>query len=55
VTERRQGAREVEPELVERYVENGALRIEWRDFAYLRQESVKDAQATRADQEQGRF
>ena len=40
---------------MERYVENGALRIEWRDFAYLRQESVKDAQATRADQEQGRF
>lgn len=55
MTERRQVAREVEPELVERYVENGALRIEWRDFAYLRQESVKDAQATRADQEQGRF
>jgi hypothetical protein len=55
VTERRQVAREVEPELVERYVENGALRIEWRDFAYLRQESVKDTQATRADQEQGRF
>ena len=55
MTERQQVAREVEPELVERYVENGALRIEWRDFAYLRQESVKDAQATRADQEQGRF
>ena len=40
---------------MERYGENGALRIEWRDFAYLRQEPVKDAQATRADQEQGRF
>jgi hypothetical protein len=47
VTERRQVAREVEPELVERYVENGALRIEWRDFAYLRQEPVKDAQGIR--------
>jgi len=45
----------VESELVERYVENGALRIEWRDFAYLGQEIVKDAQATRAAQEQGRF
>jgi protein-disulfide isomerase len=45
----------VERELVERYVENGTLRIEWRDFAYLRQESVKTAQAARAAQEQGRF
>jgi protein-disulfide isomerase len=45
----------VEPELVERYVENGTLRIEWRDFAYLGQESVKAAQAARAAQEQGRF
>ncbi len=45
----------MEPELVERYVENGALRIEWRDFAYLGQESVKAAQAARVAQEQGRF
>jgi protein-disulfide isomerase len=45
----------VEPELVERYVENGALRIEWRDFAYLGQESVKAAQAARVAQEQDRF
>jgi protein-disulfide isomerase len=45
----------VEPELVERYVENGTLRIEWRDFAYLGQESVKVAKAARAAQEQGRF
>ena len=45
----------MEPELVERYVENGTLRIEWRDFAYLGQESVKAAQAARAAQEQGRF
>ena len=36
-------------------MENGALRIEWRDFAYLGQESVKAAQAARAAQEQGRF
>jgi protein-disulfide isomerase len=45
----------VEPELVQRYVEEGALRIEWRDFAYLGQESVNAALAARAAQEQGMF
>ena len=45
----------MEPELVQRYVEEGALRIEWRDFAYLGQESVNAALAARAAQEQGMF
>jgi protein-disulfide isomerase len=45
----------VEPELVESYVENGTLRIQWRDFAYLGQESVKAARAAREAQEQGSF
>ena len=45
----------MEPELIERYVEDGTLRFEWRDFAYLGQESVKAAQAARVAQEQGRF
>jgi len=45
----------VEPELVERYVENGTVRYEWRDFAYLGQESMNAALAARAAQEQGRF
>ena len=40
---------------MERYVENGTLRIQWRDFAYLGQESVKAAQAAREAQEQGSF
>jgi len=40
---------------LERYVEDGALRIEWRDFPYLGQESVNAAQAARAAQEQGHF
>jgi len=31
------------------------LRIEWRDFPYLGQESVNAAQAARAAQEQGHF
>jgi protein-disulfide isomerase len=45
----------VEPELVERYVEDGTLRIEWRDFPFLGQESVNAALAARAAQEQGKF
>jgi protein-disulfide isomerase len=48
-------AREVEPKLVERYVEDGTLRMEWRDFPYLGQESLAAALAARAAQEQGKF
>jgi protein-disulfide isomerase len=36
-------------------VEDGTLRIEWRDFPFLGQESERTAQAARAAQEQGRF
>jgi protein-disulfide isomerase len=45
----------VEPELVQRYVEDGTLKMEWRDFAYLGQESVNAALAARAAQKQGKF
>ena len=48
-------AREVEPQLEEKYVESGTLRMEWRDFPYLGRESVDAALAARAAQEQGRF
>jgi protein-disulfide isomerase len=48
-------ARDVEPELVKRYVESGVLRMEWRDFPHLGQESVNAALAARAAQEQGKF
>ena len=48
-------AREVEPKLESKYVESGTLRMEWRDFPYLGQESVNAALAARAAQEQGRF
>jgi protein-disulfide isomerase len=48
-------AREVEPKLVERYVEDGTLRMEWRDFPYLGRESLAAALAARAAQEQGKF
>jgi protein-disulfide isomerase len=40
---------------VKRYVENGTLRLEWRDFPYLGQESVNAALAARAAQEQAKF
>lgn len=50
-----QFTREVEPYLVEEYVESGILRIEWRDFPYRGQESINAALAARAAQEQGKF
>ena len=40
---------------MEKYVEDGTLRIEWRDFPYLGQESMDAARAARAAGEQGRF
>jgi protein-disulfide isomerase len=45
----------VEPKLYKKYVENGTLRIEWRDFPYRGQESVNAAVAARAAQAQGKF
>ena len=45
----------MEPELIEKYVDHGTLRFEWRDFAYLGQESKTAARAARAAQEQGKF
>jgi protein-disulfide isomerase len=45
----------VEPKLYEKYVEDGTLRIEWRDFPYRGQKSVNAAVAARAAQAQGRF
>jgi protein-disulfide isomerase len=45
----------VEPKLYEKYVEDGTLRIEWRDFPYRGGESVDAAVAARAAQAQGRF
>ena len=40
---------------MESYVEDGTLRMEWRDFPYLGQESVNAALAARAAQDQGKF
>jgi protein-disulfide isomerase len=45
----------VEPELHEKYVKDGTLKIEWKDFPYQGRESVDAALAARAAQAQGRF
>ena len=48
-------ARDTEPTLVEKYVQDGTLRIEWRDFPYLGPESVLAARAGRAAAAQSSF
>ncbi len=48
-------ARDTEPGLVKKYVDTGVLRIEWRDFPYLGQESMTAALAGRAAALQGGF
>ena len=45
----------MEPKLKEKYIEDGTLRLEWRDFPYLGQDSVDAALAARAAQAQGKF
>ncbi|CAN5658898.1 hypothetical protein BH18ACT11_BH18ACT11_21890 [soil metagenome] len=45
----------MEPKLYKEYVEDGTLRIEWRDFPYRGQESVNAAVAARSAQAQGKF
>ncbi|MDH6198661.1 protein-disulfide isomerase [Mycobacterium frederiksbergense] len=48
-------SRDIEPELVKRYVDAGQLRIEWRDFAIFGPQSMAAARAGHAAAEQGRF
>ncbi len=48
-------ARDTEPLLVDEYVDDGTLRIEWRDFPYLGQASLAAAKAARAAAAQGKF
>lgn len=48
-------AQSTEPTLVDRYVESGRVRIEWRDYPYLREESTAASLAARAAAAQGRF
>jgi protein-disulfide isomerase len=44
-----------EPALVQKYVDSGVLRIEWRDFPYLTSQSGVAAIAARAAGRQGEF
>ncbi|MBU2073762.1 MAG: DsbA family protein [Actinobacteria bacterium] len=48
-------ARDTAPALEEKYVADGTLRIEWRDFPYLGSESTTAALAGRAAGAQGAF
>jgi protein-disulfide isomerase len=48
-------ARETAPVLEQEYVDEGLVRIEWRDFPYLGPESTLAAQAGRAAAAQDRF
>ncbi|MFJ8697545.1 DsbA family protein [Streptomyces roseolilacinus] len=48
-------ARDTEPALMEKYVEKGVLRIEWRNFPIFGEESEGAARAAWAAGRQGRF
>jgi protein-disulfide isomerase len=48
-------ARDTLPALVEKYVDSGDLRIEWRDLPVFGEESMEAALAGRAAGEQGKF
>lgn len=48
-------ARDIEPDLIDEYVDDGTLRIEWRDFPYLGDDSWKGAAAGRAAAAQDKF
>ncbi|MER7077756.1 Protein-disulfide isomerase [Saccharopolyspora kobensis] len=46
---------DIKPRLIERYVDTGVLRLEWRDFPIFGEESLEIAKAARAAAHQGRF
>ena len=46
-------SRDIEPELIKRYVDAGVLRLEWRDFPIFGEESLEAAKAGRAAAAQG--
>lgn len=48
-------AKEIQPVLIEEYVDKGLLRIEWRDLPIFGQQSLEAAVAGRAAARQGRF
>lgn len=50
-----QFGRDTKPVLIDRYVDKGVLRIEWRDMPIFGPESMSAARAARAAAAQGRF
>ncbi|OZF49325.1 DsbA family protein [Rhodococcus sp. 14-1411-2a] len=50
-----QFSRETEPQLIDRYVDEGTLRIEWRDLPIFGEQSFDAARAGRAAAAQGKF
>lgn len=48
-------SRSTAPDLIDRYVDAGLLRIEWRDFPIFGEQSILAARAGRAAAAQGRF
>lgn len=50
-----QFSRKIQPELIDRYVRTGTLRIEWRDMPIFGEQSTEVAEAARAAGRQGRF
>lgn len=48
-------ARDTEPALIKKYVDNGTLRIEWRNFPIFGEDSEAAARASWAAGQQGRF
>lgn len=48
-------SRDTEPQLVDKYVEAGVLRIEWRDLPIFGEQSMVAARAGRAAAAQGKF
>lgn len=48
-------AQTTEKQLIEKYVDSGVLRIEWRDFPYFGEESLRASHAARAAAEQDKF
>lgn len=48
-------SRDIAPTLIERYVDNGVLRMEWRDLPIFGEQSMAAARAGRAAAEQDRF
>jgi protein-disulfide isomerase len=48
-------SREVEPKIISEYVNTGKAKFAWRDLAFLGEESIWAAEASRCARDQGKF